>query len=515
MKKLIGLFLIVSTFFIIGCDEPRPYFEGVVDVEIEVGDEFDPYYGVVCFDDKGTERLTYEVIMLFPVDTNTVGEYRVTYSCEDHNGKSESEARSVFVVENADLVEELENVFTNTSAQLQVHNVFYDDTLDGYNAKHDYQFVSVCVTYKNILDMDVQVQTAPYLVVDDVTYFNTYLYRQPEFRYGTLKPGGVETGCHTFEVPIRDEYMFYMDSFEIDLSDNIFEEGLDSSYELGVVENMVGVVVSKEGYELQVVDTYVLDDKTSLKEGYEYRVVEVIVKNNSAGNITVYDSDFSLLDSNGFEGRQSHISLEEKLITMTIAPGGTIRGELAFEHPVDETNPILVYGNLPVHSSKYIEMAMVSLAEELDAYTELEGEFDVESVTNKVGSTAQTNYMQLQVNDVKFTNSISFLMAYDGNEFVIVTVRLKSSPKSSENYSEYEFSIILEDGQVIEPSILNVTNPLGAGFLEEETMREGNIVFEVPIDSEVLILNYLGSRWGETSVSINLLESLDTYSLIE
>jgi len=109
LKKLFLLLTVaLLTFGITACkpddtpDDPdpvvvaAPVIDGVEDVDITVGDEFDPLAGVSATDEVDG-NLTSDIEVSGTVDVDTVGEYTVTYSVTNSGGKTTTESRTVTV----------------------------------------------------------------------------------------------------------------------------------------------------------------------------------------------------------------------------------------------------------------------------------------------------------------------------------------------------------------------------------------------------------------------------------
>lgn len=74
-----------------------PYFDGIEDTTINVGDSFDPREGITAYDTDGNEiQYTIEG----EVDTEVAGEYTLIYTATDSEGRTTTELREVIVVDN-------------------------------------------------------------------------------------------------------------------------------------------------------------------------------------------------------------------------------------------------------------------------------------------------------------------------------------------------------------------------------------------------------------------------------
>ncbi|PLS24038.1 immunoglobulin-like domain-containing protein [Bifidobacterium imperatoris] len=77
-------------------DTTKPVFAGVEDASVKVGGTFDPKAGVTASDDKDGD-LTASIVVTGTVDTNTVGDYTLTYAVSDKAGNTATVVRKVSV----------------------------------------------------------------------------------------------------------------------------------------------------------------------------------------------------------------------------------------------------------------------------------------------------------------------------------------------------------------------------------------------------------------------------------
>lgn len=77
-----------------------PVISGADDIEINVGDEFDPLSGVTAYDNEDGD-LTDKIKFGGIVDTGKAGEYKITYTVWDSDFNTETVERTVTVKENA------------------------------------------------------------------------------------------------------------------------------------------------------------------------------------------------------------------------------------------------------------------------------------------------------------------------------------------------------------------------------------------------------------------------------
>lgn len=509
MKKFIGLFLF--SFVLVGCYEPRPYFEGLDDLYIELGEEYNLRQGVVCKDADGVNSIPFEIDWLVFED-DVIGEYRILYKCTDE-GFETSEGRNVYIVETTEHTNTVSDaVLSDENFQLLINDVYFNDSLHGYNAPDEYQYVSVCITYKNISDEVKSIMASPSLISKGETYYYSHVEMLPSFRFGDLEAGGIESGCLTFEAPINDEYLFKLgDSFEQYVYEATTAVGLNSSFNGFDAEDMIGSIVSKPSYSMQVlsVETERENPYITPREGYEFMIVDVVLKNDSDMSMYASAYDFYMLDSLGYIAHSEFLWLEDEFIDMDISPGGSVKGRIGFIVPIDEENPVLIYNNYLYEESR------VDVSNSLIEFTELKGNVDVDAVSNVIGSIDTTMYMSMQVVEVNYQNSVPLYVPMDGYEILIVSIRLKNTSDETQYYSDYDFTLTLATGQELSSSYFDIVDPITSGSLFEGELLLGNIAFEIPINAEVQLLNYSGSTWGEPRITFNLLKTLDSFTLLE
>lgn len=108
MKKMLLLLAGLSlTLTLVACgkddkdpdptpDVNAPTFSGIAEVEITIGDTFNPLTGVTATDAKDGD-VTSSITVSGSVDTNTVGNYTLTYSVTDSDGNTKTATRRVVV----------------------------------------------------------------------------------------------------------------------------------------------------------------------------------------------------------------------------------------------------------------------------------------------------------------------------------------------------------------------------------------------------------------------------------
>lgn len=77
----------------------KPIISGVEDITINVGDKFDPTYGVSA-NDKEDNDLTSQIVISGEVDTTKAGIYKLTYTVTDSFGNTTLKERIVTVIDN-------------------------------------------------------------------------------------------------------------------------------------------------------------------------------------------------------------------------------------------------------------------------------------------------------------------------------------------------------------------------------------------------------------------------------
>lgn len=111
-----------------GGSQNPPEISGVDDIMLNEGDEFDPMAGVTATDSKGNP---VDVTVSGEVDLDTPGEYTLTYTATDEDGKTTTITRKVTVVEtNAPII--------NGVTDIKVNQGIWVDLKDGVEANPGY-----------------------------------------------------------------------------------------------------------------------------------------------------------------------------------------------------------------------------------------------------------------------------------------------------------------------------------------------------------------------------------------
>lgn len=84
--------------FEVSVDRLKPTFSGVSPVVLSVGEAFDPMEGVTAIDNADGD-ITYKIVVTGTVDTQTIGEYELSYSVSDAVGNMAYATRQVVVTE--------------------------------------------------------------------------------------------------------------------------------------------------------------------------------------------------------------------------------------------------------------------------------------------------------------------------------------------------------------------------------------------------------------------------------
>ena len=123
----------------------------------------------------------------------------------------------------------------------------------------------------------------------------------------------------------------------------------------------------------------------------------------------------------------------------------------------------------------------------------------------KIGDTITNNSVALTVTDVKKDSGELFDKPKDGNEYVIVYVKIKNVSDSKQTYNPYDFHLQNSKGQLLNVSI---SAEDGNTQLQETQLLpngevEGSIGFETPTNDNNLILLFRDSiLHKEISISL-------------
>jgi hypothetical protein len=105
--------------------------------------------------------------------------------------------------------------------------------------------------------------------------------------------------------------------------------------------------IAKGDFELTmngVTDPYVpSDDAYSAEEGYRWVLVDLSLKNISQEPLDYGADFFYIIDAGDFEYSSSSAAQDQEFDAGTIAPGETVRGQIAFDMPVEVAPTRLVF----------------------------------------------------------------------------------------------------------------------------------------------------------------------------
>jgi hypothetical protein len=124
----------------------------------------------------------------------------------------------------------------------------------------------------------------------------------------------------------------------------------------------------------------------------------------------------------------------------------------------------------------------------------------------KVGDTVQLGDNVLTVTKVDKSAGNEFDKPKQGNEYVIVHVRIENKGKDTIDYNPFDFKLKNSNGQLVDPtfSTIDSDTALEAGQLTPNGKAEGTISFEAPQGDKGLQLQYTPSFWSDKTIKVNL-----------
>ena len=124
----------------------------------------------------------------------------------------------------------------------------------------------------------------------------------------------------------------------------------------------------------------------------------------------------------------------------------------------------------------------------------------------KIGDTVQLGDNVLTVTKVDKSAGDEFDKPKQGNEYVIVHVRIENKGKDKIDYNPFDFKLQNSNGQLVDAAITGIGNDtaLQAGQLTPGGKVEGSITFEAPKGDTKLQLQYTPSFWSDKTIKVNL-----------
>ena len=137
---------------------------------------------------------------------------------------------------------------------------------------------------------------------------------------------------------------------------------------------------------------------------------------------------------------------------------------------------------------------------------EVSDEEEIENSEFAVGEKVEFEGQIVEITDVEFSNGEDFDTPAEGNEYVIVHVRIENESDEKISYNPYNFSMENSNGQIENQSftIIDTDTALSSGELRGGGNVEGTLVFEQPIDDGGLKLIFEPSFWSADEVIFNL-----------
>jgi hypothetical protein len=124
----------------------------------------------------------------------------------------------------------------------------------------------------------------------------------------------------------------------------------------------------------------------------------------------------------------------------------------------------------------------------------------------KIGDTVQLGDNVLTVTKVDKSAGNEFDKPKQGNEYVIVHVRIENHGKDTIDYNPYDFKLKNSNGQLVDPAVTSIGSDtaLDSGQLDPNGKVEGTIAFEAPQGDKGLQLQYTPSFWDNKKIMVNL-----------
>jgi hypothetical protein len=124
----------------------------------------------------------------------------------------------------------------------------------------------------------------------------------------------------------------------------------------------------------------------------------------------------------------------------------------------------------------------------------------------KIGDTVQLGDNVLTVTKVDKSAGDEFDKPKQGNEYVIVHVRIENKGKEKIDYNPFDFKLQNSNGQLVDAAITSIggNTALEAGQLTPGGKVEGSITFEAPKGDTKLQLQYTPSFWSDKTIKVNL-----------
>lgn len=133
-------------------------------------------------------------------------------------------------------------------------------------------------------------------------------------------------------------------------------------------------------------------------------------------------------------------------------------------------------------------------------------EESIEDTVFGVGEKVEFEGQVVEVTDVEYSSGEDFDEPAEGNEYVIVYVRIENNSDEKISYNPFNFSMENSNGQIETQAFTTVDNDtsLSSGELREGGNVEGTIAFEQPVDDGGLKLIFEPSFWSAGEVIFDL-----------
>lgn len=107
-----------------------------------------------------------------------------------------------------------------------------------------------------------------------------------------------------------------------------------------------------------------------------------------------------------------------------------------------------------------------------------------------INETATFNDVNYTITDMETSNGGEWDDLKDGNEYVIVTVKIENKSEETVSYNTYDWKMLNDEGQLDETTYMSDVDDISSGDLAPGGKKTGKLIFEEPKSSKTLVLHY-------------------------